>query len=82
MSVTARLEPLVLPTCPSARPRRTLCFSKACLSGLQVYPVPFIDKVLDEPRPVTRQSALLETIYPAGHAPSRRSASTQTRTDK
>ncbi len=66
MSVTARLEPLVLPTYPVGAPEKNpVFFEKRVYQGSsgKVYPVPFIDKVLDEPRPVTYQSALLENEF-------------------
>ncbi len=66
MSVTARLQPLTLQTYPVGEPERNpLFFEKRVYQGSsgKVYPVPFIDKVSDEPRPVTYRSALLENDY-------------------
>lgn len=66
MSVTARLEPRVIATYPVGVPEKNpLFFEKRVYQGSngKVYPVPFIDKVHDEPVAVTYQSALLENEY-------------------
>lgn len=63
MSVIARIEPRVIPTYPVGAPEKNpLFFEKRVYQGSsgKVYPVPFIDKVFDDPEPVTYQSALLE----------------------
>ena len=56
MSVTARLEPLTIPTYPVGAPEKNpVFFEKRVYQGSngKVYPVPFIDKVFDEPVDVT-----------------------------
>ena len=66
MSVIARLEPRVIPTYPVGTPEKNpVFFEKRVYQGSngKVYPVPFIDKVFDEPVPVTYQSALLENDF-------------------
>lgn len=66
MSVIARLEPLNLPTYPVVRPEKNPVFFERRVyqgSNGKVYPVPFVDKVHDEPRPVTYRSARLENEY-------------------
>lgn len=66
MSVIARLEPRVIPTYPVGAPEKNpVFFEKRVYQGSngKVYPVPFIDKVHDEPVDVTYQSALLENDY-------------------
>ncbi len=66
MSVVARLESLTLPTYPVGRPEKNPVFFERRVyqgSNGKVYPVPFIDKVYDEPRPVTYRSAHLENEY-------------------
>ena len=66
MSVTARLEPRVIATYPVGAPEKNpLFFAKRVYQGSdgKVYPVPFIDKVSDQPVAVTYQSALLENGY-------------------
>ena len=66
MPVTARLEPRVIPTYPVGAPERNpVFFEKRVYQGSsgKVYPVPFIDKVYDEPVDVTYQSALLENDF-------------------
>ena len=63
MSVTAVLEPRVIPTYPVGNPEKNpVFFEKRVYQGSdgKVYPVPFIDKVHDESIPVTYQSARLE----------------------
>ena len=62
----ARLEPLVIPTYPVGRPEKNpVFFEKRVYQGSsgKVYPVPFIDKVFDEPVDVTYQAARLENDY-------------------
>jgi tetratricopeptide (TPR) repeat protein len=66
MSVIARIEPLVIPTYPVGAPEKNpVFFEKRVYQGSsgRVYPVPFIDKVFDEPVPVTYNSALLENEF-------------------
>jgi tetratricopeptide (TPR) repeat protein len=66
MSVIARIEPRVIPTYPVGAPEKNpVFFEKRVYQGSsgKVYPVPFIDKVFDEPLPVTYQSALLENEF-------------------
>jgi len=66
MSVLARIEPRIIPTYPVGAPEKNpLFFEKRVYQGSsgKVYPVPFIDKVSDEPQPVTYQSALLENDW-------------------
>ena len=66
MTVTARLEPRVIPTYPVGTPEKNpVFFEKRVYQGScgKVYPVPFIDKVFDEPVDVTYQSALLENEF-------------------
>lgn len=62
----ARLEPRVIPTYPVGAPEKNpVFFEKRVYQGSsgKVYPVPFVDKVHDEPVDVTYQSALLENDY-------------------
>jgi len=66
MSVTAKLEPLVIPTYPVGAPEKNpVFFDKRVYQGSsgKVYPVPFIDKVYDAPQDVTYQSARLENEF-------------------
>ena len=66
MSVTAILEPRIIPTYPVGAPEKNpVFFEKRVYQGSngKVYPVPFIDKVHDEPVPVTYQSARLENDF-------------------
>lgn len=66
MSVIARIEPLVIPTYPVGEPEKNPVFFENRVyqgSNGKVYPVPFIDKVYDEPVDVTYQSVLLENDY-------------------
>jgi tetratricopeptide (TPR) repeat protein len=66
MSVTAKIEPRVIPTYPVGDPEKNpMFFEKRVYQGSsgKVYPVPFIDKVFDEPGPVTYQSARLENEF-------------------
>jgi tetratricopeptide (TPR) repeat protein len=66
MSLVARLEPLTLPTYPVGDPEKNpVFFEKRVYQGSsgKVYPVPFIDKVYDEPSDVTYQSARLENDF-------------------
>ena len=63
MSVTAKIQPLTIPTYPLGEPEKNpLFFEKRVYQGScgKVYPVPFIDKVYDEPIDHTYQSVLLE----------------------
>ena len=55
MSVIARIEPRVIPTYPVGAPEKNpVFFEKRVYQGScgKVYPVPFIDKVFDEPQPM------------------------------
>ena len=66
MSVTARLEPRIIPTYPVGSPEKNpVFFEKRVYQGSdgRVYPVPFIDKVHDEAADVVYQSARLENEY-------------------
>jgi tetratricopeptide (TPR) repeat protein len=66
MSITAKLEPLVIPTYPVGAPEKNpVFFDKRVYQGSsgKVYPVPFIDKVYDAPQDVTYQSARLENEF-------------------
>jgi tetratricopeptide (TPR) repeat protein len=66
MSVIATLEPRVIPTYPVGIPEKNpVFFEKRVYQGSngKVYPVPFIDKVFDDPEPVTYQSARLENEF-------------------
>ncbi|MGJ3243748.1 MAG: DUF5107 domain-containing protein [Opitutales bacterium] len=65
-SVLAVEEPLTLPTYPLGEPEKhPLFFEKRVYQGSsgKVYPVPFIDKVFDEPQPVTFRSIRLENDF-------------------
>ena len=65
-SVTAVLEPRVIPTYPVGEPEKNpLFFEKRVYQGSngKVYPVPFIDKVHDTPEPLSYQSARLENEF-------------------
>lgn len=64
--VTAALEPLNIPTYPVGQPEKNpVFFDKRVYQGSsgKVYPVPFIDKVYDEPVDTTYQSARLENEF-------------------
>jgi tetratricopeptide (TPR) repeat protein len=66
MSVVAKLEPRIIPTYPVGAPEKNpVFFEKRVYQGSsgKVYPVPFIDKVFDDPRPVSYQSARLENEF-------------------
>ena len=66
MSITAKIEPLTLPTYPlGAAEKNPMFFEKRVYQGScgKVYPVPFVDKVMDEPVDVTYQSVLLENDF-------------------
>jgi len=66
MSVTACFESLALPTYPVGAPEKNpVFFEKRVYQGScgKVYPVPFVDKVYDEARPVTYRSARLENEF-------------------
>jgi tetratricopeptide (TPR) repeat protein len=66
MPVTAKLEPRVIPTYPVGTPEKNpVFFDKRVYQGSsgKVYPVPFIDKVFDDPTDVTYQSARLENEF-------------------
>jgi tetratricopeptide (TPR) repeat protein len=66
MSVVAKLEPRVIPTYPVGAPEKNpVFFEKRVYQGSsgKVYPVPFIDKVFDDPTDVTYQSARLENEF-------------------
>jgi len=66
MPVSASLEPLTIPTYPVGAPEKNpVFFEKRVYQGScgKVYPVPFIDKVFDEPVDVTYQSARLENEF-------------------
>lgn len=63
MKVTATIEPRIIPTYPIGAPEKNpLFFEKRVYQGSngKVYPVPFIDKVFDEPENVSYQSVRLE----------------------
>lgn len=65
-TVIARHEPLTLPTYPVGAPEKNPVFFERRVyqgSNGKVYPVPFIDKVFDEPRPVTYRSVRLENDF-------------------
>lgn len=64
--VTSALEPLNIPTYPVGSPEKNpVFFEKRVYQGSsgKVYPVPFIDKVYDEPTDATYQSARLENEF-------------------
>jgi hypothetical protein len=66
MSVTAKLEARVIPTYPVGQPEKNpLFFEKRVYQGSsgKVYPLPFIDKVFDDPQPVSYQSVRLENEF-------------------
>jgi len=66
MSVIAKLEPLVIPTYPVGIPEKNpLFFEKRVYQGSngKVYPVPFIDKVHDDPVDTRYVSARLENEF-------------------
>ncbi|MBI5691344.1 MAG: DUF5107 domain-containing protein [Verrucomicrobia bacterium] len=65
-AVTACFEDLILPTYPVGRPEKNpVFFEKRVYQGSngKVYPVPFIDKVFDEPHPVRYRSVRLENDH-------------------
>ncbi len=65
-SVQSSLQKRTLPTYPLGQPERNpLFFEKRVYQGSNgsVYPVPFIDKVYDEPVSQTYQTAILENEY-------------------
>lgn len=65
-TVNARVEPLTLPTYPVGTPEKNpVFFEKRVYQGScgKVYPVPFVDKVYDEARPVAYSSAVLENEF-------------------
>jgi hypothetical protein len=66
MSLIAQIEPLTLPTYRvGVAEKNPVFFEKRVYQGSsgKVYPVPFIDKVSDEPEPVTYQSVRLENEF-------------------
>lgn len=66
MSVIASIEPRVIPTYPVGTPEKNpVFFEKRVYQGSdgKVYPLPFIDKVFDDPVLVTYQSARLENEF-------------------
>lgn len=66
MSLQAVLESLTIPTYPVGAPERNpVFFEKRVYQGSngKVYPLPFIDKVHDEPVPARYQSARLENEF-------------------
>lgn len=66
MSVTAKLQSRVIPTYPVGAPEKNpLFFEKRVYQGSngKVYPVPFIDRVFDDPIPQSYQSAILANPY-------------------
>lgn len=66
MSLEARIEALEIPTYPVGAPEKNpVFFEKRVYQGSngKVYPLPFIDKVHDEPVAVTYQSARLENDF-------------------
>lgn len=65
-SVTATEAPLEIPTYPVGVPETLpMFFEKRVYQGSsgKVYPVPFIDKVFDDPKPVTYRSVCLENEF-------------------
>jgi tetratricopeptide (TPR) repeat protein len=61
-----RLEPRIIPTYPVGAPEKNpVFFEKRVYQGScgKVYPVPFIDKVFDQPEDVAYQSVLMENDY-------------------
>jgi len=66
MNVRATLESLNIPTYPVGVPEKNpVFFEKRVYQGSsgKVYPVPFIDKVFDQPEPVAYQAATLENEF-------------------
>jgi len=66
MSVTSKIEPLTIPTYPvGSAEKNPMFFEKRVYQGSsgKVYPVPFVDKVMDEPIDVSYQSVLLENEF-------------------
>jgi tetratricopeptide (TPR) repeat protein len=66
MSVISSIDPLVIPTYPVGAPEKNpVFFEKRVYQGSngKVYPLPFIDKVFDDPLPTTYQSARLENEF-------------------
>ncbi len=66
MPLIAKLESLTIPSYPLGEPEKNpLFFEKRVYQGScgKVYPLPFIDKVHDEPIDVTYQSARLENDF-------------------
>lgn len=66
MTVNASLSSRVIPTYPVGTPdRNPLFFENRVYQGSsgKVYPIPFIDKVYDEPKPVEYKVAVLENEY-------------------
>ena len=66
MSVIASIEPRVIPTYPVGTPEKNpVFFEKRVYQGSKgkVYPLPFIDKVFDDPVDVSYQSARLENEF-------------------
>lgn len=66
MPVDASLIPLTLPTYPVGEPdKNPLFLEKRVYQGScgKVYPIPFIDKVYDDPIDTTYQAALLENDF-------------------
>ncbi len=66
MSLIAQIEPLTLPTYRvGVAEKNPVFFEKRVYQGSsgKVYPVPFIDKVSDEPESVTYQSVRLENEF-------------------
>jgi hypothetical protein len=64
--LTAKLDTCVIPTYPVGTPEKNpVFFEKRVYQGSsgKVYPVPFIDKVHDQPVDATYQRALLENDY-------------------
>jgi len=64
--ITAQLVSRSIPTYPVGTPEKNpVFFEKRVYQGSsgKVYPVPFVDKVFDEPMPVSYQVALLENEY-------------------
>lgn len=66
MSITLKREPLVIPTYGVGTPERNpLFFEKRVYQGScgKVYPVPFIDKIADEPRSQSYDSVELQNDF-------------------
>ncbi len=66
MPVTARIEPLIIPTYGLGAPEKNpIFFERRVYQGSngKVYPVPYIDKVCDEAQDLSYESVLLENDF-------------------